>query len=182
MGARSGGGGGMSGGGATEKGYSQQMAAGVVAAEKSIMGNNYETLKVFDDQGNVVYEKQGGAHSVRYDGRYAIDKVVTHNHPSGSSFSGTDLKTAVILNQKEIRAVGKEYTYSMKRPAGGWGKSPKAVITKWNKMYKIANKAYIMNKTGDAAINRRMWIKLTTDISAKIAKDYGWNFSVKKNK
>ena len=57
MGARSGGGAGISsrgGVGATERGLSKALAKSIVAQEKSISGNNYETLKIFDDNGNVV--------------------------------------------------------------------------------------------------------------------------------
>lgn len=178
-GARSGGGGGI---GATERGFSKALASSIVAHENSIRGNNYETLKIFDDNGNLTYEKVGGAHSVSYDGSKSVNMIVTHNHPSGSAFSGADLKNAVNVNQKEIRATGKEYTFSMKRPATGWGKSGRAVMTKFNKLHKQASADYHRLKTGNAEKDRKLWIKLSTGVSAQIAKDYGWTFTVKKNK
>ena len=185
MGGRAGGGAGMgsrSGIGATEAGYSSAMARGVVAAEKMINGNDFETLKIFDDQGNVTYEKKGAKDHVYYDGWKSVNKVVTHNHPSGSAFSGADLKNAVALNQKEIRATGKEFTFSMKRPASGWGVKPSTVIRKFNKIHKENSKKYWAQKTGNAAADRKLWIKLSTDTSQQVAKAYGWNFTVKKNK
>ena len=61
------------------------------------------------------------------------DAVVTHKHPSGqgktgwkaigNSFSGADLSTAIEFDMAEIRAVTHKYTFSMKRPKGGWGVS-----------------------------------------------------------
>ena len=134
MGARSGGGAGIGsrgGVGATERGLSKALAKSIVAQEKSISGNNYETLKIFDDNGNVIYEKKGGANSVYYDGKKSVNMVVTHNHPSGSAFSGADLKGAVTLNQKEIRATGKEFTFSMKRPAALIPERKKLCLMEW---------------------------------------------------
>ena len=186
MGGRAGGGGAglgsRSGGGATERGMSRAMAQGLVNAENGIRGNNFETLYTFDDKGNIVYSEKGGKNSVRYYGHKTVDAVVTHNHPNGSAFSGADLKNAVKFNQKEIRATGKEFTFSMKRPAGGWGKSPLAVARKFNQYHKEASSQYHKLKTGDAALDRKLWIKLSTNASSKLAHDFGWNFTVKKHK
>lgn len=183
MGGRAGGGarGGGGGIGATERGFSKALASSIVAHEKSIMGNNYETLKVFDENGNVTYEKVGGPNSVAYHGLKTVNMVVTHNHPNGSSFSGADLKNAVNMNQKEIRATGKDFTFSMKRPATGWGTTGRSVMTKFNKLYKEASVTYHKQKTGNAEKDRKLFIKLTSDISAKMAKHYGWTYTVKKN-
>jgi len=51
--------------------------------------------------------------------------VLTHNHPSGRSFSGADLRAASYDDVSEIRAVGERYTYSMRRPEtlDGWDTS-----------------------------------------------------------
>lgn len=51
------------------------------------------------------------------------DNVLTHNHPSGASFSGADIALAVRWNLAEIRAVDaaqQRYVYSMRRPGPGW--------------------------------------------------------------
>lgn len=187
MGGRAGGGssGGMgsrSGIGVTERGMSKAMASGVVAAEKAISGNNYETLHAFDANGNVIYTAKGKADSVRYDGIKTVDAVVTHNHPNGSAFSGADLKNAVALNQKEIRATGKEYTFSMKRPAKGWGTTPRAVTRYNNQLAKQQNADFRKYSTNDAKFNRKLWIKLSMEKSRKMAQHFGWEFSAKINK
>ena len=64
--------------------------------------------------------------------RVPADSILIHNHPGyigsaqglasqvGNAFTGQDLETAATTNVKEIRAIAKGYTYSLKRPAGGW--------------------------------------------------------------
>ena len=174
-----GGGGGI---GATESGMTKAMARGVVNAEKAIAGNNYETLHAFDENGNVVYTAVGNEKRVKYIGRKTVDAVVTHNHPNGAAFSAADLKNAVFFNQKEIRATGKEFTFSMKRPEGGWNRTGAAVARKFNQLHKEASNQYHKLKTGDAAVDRKLWIKLSTNTSAQLAQSFGWKFTVKKNK
>ena len=186
MGGRAGGGGSGFGsgsrGGATERGYSAEMSKGVLSAEKSIAGNDFETLMSFDDKGNVTYTATGGKNYVYYKGSEVANKVVTHNHPKGSSFSADDLHGMVATNMKEMRISATEHIYSMKRPASGWGKSPKAVKTYATRLHNQALKAFNSQKTGNAASDRKLWIKLSTQATTKLAKSYGWDFTVKKNK
>lgn len=83
------------------------------------------------------------------------DTVITHNHPTvikgikqatsiGSSLSGPDLRTAVGYNAAEIRAVSGQYTYSLRRPKGGWGGiNPNEVHDYYMKHYnKYANENF----------------------------------------
>lgn len=84
-----------------------------------------EKLVALDAAGNVVLEKTGGRSSVTITGeqmRRLKDSVLTHNHPVGLSFSNADIATTVKADLREIRAVGvgQPYTYSLKRPEGGW--------------------------------------------------------------
>jgi len=46
--------------------------------------------------------------------------ILTHNHPSGCSFTKRDLKEASFFSLKEIRVVGRTGLYSMMPGAGGW--------------------------------------------------------------
>lgn len=64
--------------------------------------------------------------------RVPENSIMIHNHPGfkgsgnglasrvGNTFTGQDLETAAAVNAKEIRAIARGYTYSIKRPAGGW--------------------------------------------------------------
>ena len=67
--------------------------------------------------------------------------VVTHNHPSNSvgiagrvgvPLSGPDVRLAMKYNLSEIRAVTPNYTYSIRRPAGGWKGSYEAMNKEYN--------------------------------------------------
>ena len=64
--------------------------------------------------------------------RKAKDSVLIHNHPNSSSFSMEDWLTAKKLDMKEIRAVGKDYTYVLERPEGGWKGNQESIKTAWN--------------------------------------------------
>lgn len=46
------------------------------------------------------------------------NKIVTHNHPSGSELSNADIRFACNRNLAEIRAIGKYGVFYLKRPAG----------------------------------------------------------------
>ena len=47
---------------------------------------------------------------------------MTHSHPRNSSLSADDVvEGAIRWNMKETRAVAPNYTFTMKRPAKGWG-------------------------------------------------------------
>lgn len=178
MGARSGGGGGGVGGG------SRALSAALNVHEKAIRENNYETLIVFDKNGNVLVNKKGRAHSVSYgmDGTKTTDAIVTHNHPSGASFSHQDIAGMVYYNQKEMRATGKEYTFSIRRPEKGWGVSWKSAQDRFQRAFKYARTAYNAQKTGNAAKDRKLWINLTNKYNAMAAKHLGWTYTAKKNK
>jgi hypothetical protein len=178
MGGRAGGGGAGMGSGA--RGLSRSLST----HESSIRGNDYETLIVLDEKGNVLVNKKGGAHSVEYgaDGIKTTNAIVTHNHPSGGSFSWQDMAGMVYYNQKEMRATGKEFTFSMKRPEKGWGVTPKKAADKFKRALANARRAYKQQKTGNAASDRALWISLTHKYNGNAAKSLGWDYSVKKNK
>jgi len=53
-----------------------------------------------------------------------VDAVVTHTHPAGSPLSGGDIRVAINANVAEMRAVGSNGAFSMKRGPNGWGIDP----------------------------------------------------------
>jgi hypothetical protein len=182
MGRGSGGSGGF---GSGAKGGSGRLARNLEAHEKIIRANDaFETLTAFDDNGNMLFSKKGGPHSVVYgaDGPKTTNAVVTHNHPGGASFSWQDVSGMVYFNQKEMRATGKEYTFSLKRPAKGWGVSWKTAESRFKRASAAARKVYNQQKTGNAASDRKLWISLTHKYNGNAAKALGWDYSVKKNK
>ena len=179
MGGRAGGGAGMG-----SRSGSGALSRSVEKYEKGIRGNNFETLYAFDSNGNIVFQNTGDAHSVSYNGQgyKTKDAIVTHNHPSGSSFSWQDVGGMVYHNQKEMRATGKEFTFSIKRPEKGWGVSPNKAAARFKKALSSARAAYRKQKTGNATSDRSLWISLTHKYNSNAAKSFGWDYSVKKNK
>ena len=84
------------------------------------------------------------------------DQYLTHNHPSDSSFSQDDYRTAAGMDLKEIRACGKSQTYSLSRPDGGW--------PDWETIIKPAF------EKADKEIMGDIWTKVLNDeISPKVA-------------
>jgi len=73
-----------------------------------------------DTKGNILLEKTGTYNHVNFTeeefNRMNVDNMLfTHNHPSGSSFSGDDLNMLGAYKRgSEIRAVGTKYEYSAK--------------------------------------------------------------------
>ena len=93
--------------------------------ENAVRRNSYETVAAVGEDGKVFFSKVGESSRVGMTGAETkqltnVNAIMSHNHPSGSSLSVTDIKTASNLNAKEIRAVGSEYSYSMIRPDDGW--------------------------------------------------------------
>lgn len=179
MGGRAGGGAG-GGMGSGSRGLSRSLAV----RESAIRGNDFETLYALDANGNELFKKIGDSHGVYYglDGYKTKDAIVTHNHPGGSSFSWQDVQGMVYYNQKEMRATGKEFTFSIKRPEKGWGVSWKTAQGAFKRANANARKAFQQQKTGNAASDRKLWISLTHQYNEKAAKRLGWDYSVKKNK
>lgn len=147
--------------GATEQGYSAKMAKNILGMEGKIRGNKDESLHVFSQSGNLLKSVGGKGAQVSYDPKdIPANSILTHNHPRslgatgirriGNSFSVQDIVSAVNVNAREIRAVTPTYTFSVKRPKGGWGGCAKQVgdaFMKANKEVQSEMHAYL-NKTG----------------------------------
>jgi hypothetical protein len=191
MGARSGGSGsGMGGGGglargATEAGYSAALARSVLNAEKGIKDNKNETAVIFDENGKEVFRKEGTRTGVSYPGKYGTDRIMTHNHPGPDApFSSSDLRDAVKFNMKEMRAVSRNYTFSVKRPKGGWGDvNPESVMRTYGSIKRQVAKEWAprFEKVSSGAPMRKEYFKSQIEVQNRLAKKYGWNFSYKKN-
>jgi hypothetical protein len=89
--------------------------------ENEIKNDKYETLVCIDKNGNELVRQKGSKTKVRLSNeesnKIVKDSIITHNHPGattapkgsmlriGTSFSIQDIKTAVIKDLSEIRAV-----------------------------------------------------------------------------
>ncbi len=78
--------------------------------EGELSNNKFETAIAFDSRGGIVFRQKGNENSVKFSKKQVAKmkgRVVTHNHPKGSSFSPADMKLALKGELKEIRAIGK---------------------------------------------------------------------------
>jgi hypothetical protein len=64
--------------------------------------------------------------------RHLHEKIVTHNHPSGNTFSYKEVLTCINLEYSEFRVITEHYSYSLKPRTGGWPPLEKmiAIFTK----------------------------------------------------
>ena len=65
-----------------------------------------EKVLAFDAQGKMLFEQTGGESAVTIPSNRlpeVKDSIVTHNHPSGLSFSSADIRIAVSFDMAEIR-------------------------------------------------------------------------------
>lgn len=148
----------------------------------------------FSQSGNLLKSVGGKGAQVAYDPKdIPANSILTHNHPRslgatgirriGNSFSVQDIVSAVNVNAREIRAVTPTYTFSVKRPKGGWGGSAKQVGDAFMKAHKEVQSemhAYL-NKTGwsDDSIARAETTHYHR-VMQKMAKKYGWSYSKKR--
>ncbi len=165
-------------------------------AEGKIRRNKYESAIILDSKGRIVLDKRGARYSVGFtqdDIDKMKDMVVTHNHPRalgktgiaaiGHSFSMQDIVLAVNANVKEIRAVTPTYTFSLKRPAKGWGVSPKQVEVAYReagKEVKMEMRKYL-NKVGRTQSSYdRVDASYYNQINKRLAAKFGWIYSHKR--
>ncbi len=106
------------------KAFSHEAKEKLYQVERNISQNNYETAVLFDEFGNVVFEKQGDLKHVSFD-EAEIKKmkgcVLTHNHPNGSVPTASDINMLRRGVLSEIRACNSRGAYVLRAPK------------KWNK-------------------------------------------------
>jgi hypothetical protein len=181
--------------GATEAGYTDKMVRNIVGLEQNYRRNKDETLHIFSPTGDLIRSIGGKGAQVRF----AISEVpegsiLTHNHPLslgkkginriGNSFSNADIQTAIRTNAREIRAVTPTYTFSIKRPKGGWGVSAEKIRSAFNDAENKVDRALrrYLDRWGwsENAVNRANAVK-AHKINKILAAQFGWNYT-KKNR
>ena len=176
----------------TMQGYSRTLAKAVASREAEVRNMPVEHSAVFDEKGNLLFTRVGDANSVAVNGAPLKDNIYTHNHPSApqSSFSTEDITVAVRHNAKEMRAVTRDYTFSLKRPESGWGAKGKmgSDIEIMNRKRTIVEKTsarlkhYVFNYKGDKATAlRRADFVMHHMVNKQLAKSFGWSYTKQRN-
>lgn len=152
-------------------------------------------LHVFNSKGDIVSSIGGKGAQVVFDPKkIPANSILTHNHPRslgesgirriGNSFSSDDIRSAIKVNAKEMRAVTPTYTFSIKRPKGGWGVSADEAT----KAFADANRT--VSKQGHNYLNQTKWNESNIaraevthfhKVMKMLAKKYGWDYSKKNN-
>lgn len=195
-GITSGGNDGSSGGakGATEKGYTAKMVKNIVGLEQKYRRNRDETLHVFNPKGDIVTSFGGKGAQVKFDGKkIPANSILTHNHPRslgatgiraiGNSFSVQDIASAVAADAKEIRAVTPTYTFSLKRPKGGWGGTVKQVAQDFTKTHEKVRREmfeYLHRTDWNNDAVARAEVTHFHRVMSYMSKKYGWNYTKKR--
>lgn len=184
--------------GATEKGYSRALTQAVLGVENTIRGRRDEELHAFDKNGKEVFFAQGKGPEVRFNPApgQLKDMVITHNHPRaigktgisriGNSLSINDIYTAIKYNAAEIRAVTPTYTFSIKRPAGGWGEVANMGWKKFHRRYTYYE--HKIRKENTLYKNKAGWTEQSQErgnvtyfhrTNKALAKRFGWDYTKK---
>ena len=192
----------------TDKGLNRREAYTINRLEAQIRNRKTEKGYVIGSNGEVIGESiKGSKHQARFYTRdLKKDSIVIHNHPNdeksglygtmagriGVPFSPNDINTAVSQDLKEVRAVTPTYTWSMRRPKGGWGdeREIKRAINEYKASLKPTMDRYVR---GQQRIGIRDF-KRATEVSDRanvgiqyammkaLAKRFGWEFTRRKVK
>ena len=196
--------------GDTDSGMTPEQRRATLETESKIRNRKTETARAITDDGRVVNITVGrGTHDrAHIDVRLVPrDAVLTHNHPSAydepvyvnglrvgvsgggtgmgarmvTSISGDDVRLAIRTNAKEVRAVSPTYTYSIRRPRGGWGNvSPEEIQREWYdeaRRFQLENLSYA--RSGREQLGRFNAV-LSHAVTRKLANKYGWTYTRRK--
>ncbi len=173
--------------------------------ENKIRFKNYENGGFAEPDIGIIHniDTQKKAHSVMIGG-WQEDMVITHNHPTGFSFSGADLYNSHVRGRLQIRVTSEKKLYTMTRKSGSgtdWitktdakkyykGK-PERFLKDYKKDIQLnfnrANSASILeaqeqNISAFSRLGREIStkhsIKAVEEVSKKYADRHGWKYTI----
>ena len=155
--------------------------------ENEIVGNKYETALIFDKDGKIVTALKGDNSSVIIPiDKYPKIHTLTHNHPTGNSFSGADISLAISRDMASIRAVGEvnkhKVTYELKIPKDHYIKSRKNGDVLTRKRYDAITRQ-LQDKYEDLYLNRfnedeyRTGKRHTHEVMQTLSKEMGFDYT-----
>lgn len=129
------------------KGYS----SAIKTAEKKIYKDKVETAVLLDGKGNTIFMESSGATNYVQFTPEQLAKMkganLTHNHPSNSTFSGTDISLLTYRELKSIRATGENRTYQLTKISGNFPRNEfaKDFTEAYNRNKQTTDKEYNSN-------------------------------------
>lgn len=194
----------------TEKGMNKQESYTVNKLEAKIRDRKTEKGYVIGSDGRIIGESlKSTRQSAAFNPKdLKKDSILTHNHPyvgnRGAKLFGTmagrigvplssrDVANAVTFDLKEVRAVTPTYTYSIRRPKGGWGDTQKInqairdhereLMGEVIKYTTSQRKSAISSWRRAMEVSDRANVGLQYGALKKLAKQFGWEFTRKKVK
>lgn len=153
----------------------------LLKSEKSLGRRSKETMEVYGPNGEYRFSKRGNTNSV---GASVLDipklrgAVVTHNHPSGGSFSFTDLKFLRRMPISELRVSISDGSYYIRKPEE-WPRDISSTV-KMEKVYnEIRNnlKSKYRKLYNDGKISKADRHRLFSDeVNSIFAERYGFEY------
>ena len=127
----------------------------IIEGKKSISRNNFETVIVYDTQGNEIFRQEGESQSVKLTSKQLAQMqgaILVHNHPfnaeieqyglvNTSVFSSSDLNTAFECGLKELRMVVGNEAHSFSWRENVAPKQVRELISMLSTETEIANRA-----------------------------------------
>lgn len=153
----------------------------LLKSEKSLGRRSKEIMEVYGTKGEYIMTRRGDANSVRLsilDYRKLRNAVVTHNHPSGGSFSFQDIRFLKEIPISELRVSTVSGAYYLRKPAK-WPQeinSSKKIAEALEQIRKELKPKYI-KLYNDGVITKSDRHKMFTDEVNKIfAERYGLEY------
>lgn len=165
----------------------KRLAQAIKETETQLIKRETEKVVVFDDDGTVVFEKEGNKDSVSFsvdEVRLFKDKILTHNHPRETSFSTDDVQLVMAWNLKSIRACGRQYRYYLNRPETGWSRELWENVVEplarraHEEVYRMFTDLIRHGKLTPEEANARQWHEVWSRVTREVGLDYGreeWN-------
>lgn len=165
--------------------FSDEQKKTLLRAEKMNNNNKYETAYVFDANGNIKFKMKGTADEVKFTSQQIKDMkgcVITHNHPSNSTFSSSDINMLRRSGASEIRASTSYGTYVLQAPQK-WDKALGGYDS-INKIYNSYFDDYILRYKDRAAQEGKHLLyyyqAAEEDATRAFAEKYGLKFKLEK--
>ena len=174
------------GGRGASGGIDNKVQKTVKNAEDEIRKSKTEFATLVGGDGSILFTKTSGlVDAVSFDaGEVGMMRngILTHNHPSGSTFSDDDINIALNAGLREIRACHKNGVYVLTRQYNIGDVIP-SDYPEFASRYELAVNSYmrrtlnqIYTQTGDADRCNKMLDEFRRDWLKRLSGSYGWEY------